>query len=463
MATSPSKVQRQPLLTFFSCLTTISLALLAYGYKSTSKNIYNQFPAILSILNPELFPHDFYVREMLQFTPRFYYYHLIAWGVKSGLDLGVVCFGLYAIAFSSFAIGLYAIGRQFDRSRISATALAFLGLAATINGRVGFADLFRTDPLPATLAMGIAIWGFYFCFRQRWILGYFIFGLTCLMQFLVGALPGMLMAIPLVISSLKDRQYRRIVFAFTALVVCACFVYIPMLLLGNTGSGAIGNEEFVYLYAYVRHPHHLLFSSFGTVGERGWLNFILFTAGGLLCIESSRTLSNSVKLQLQAVIVSACILLLTNYVFVELYPLDFISKLQFARTTPFSQLAILIGISVLVDEQYRRGNVPVICLAIVSTILRDGGIVLLAIGLGLWLENRKIESPQYPLSLTSFPWILMVVSFISIYNQLYVVAILSLVALVLLFYLFSTDRIKSIIDNFWVKLISFASLIVLLS
>ena len=460
MAKSPTKVRRQPLLTFFSCFTTVGLALLAYGYKSTSKNIYNQFPAILSILNPELYPNDFYVQEMTQFTPRFYYYHLIAFGVKSGLELPIVCFGLYFVAFGSFLLGLYAIGKQFNQSRLSATVLAVLGLAATINGRIGFADLFRTDPLPATLAMGLVVWGFYFCFRQKWTLGYLFFGLTCLLQFLVGILPGVLMSIPLLISARERRHYRQVLSAFFVLAGCACFVYIPMLLTGNTGSSEIGNEEFVYLYSYVRHPHHLLFSSFGLTGERGWLNFILFTVGGLFCIENSQTLSNRIKTQLKIVVFVACTLLIANYIFIELYPIAFISKLQFARTTPFSQLMILVGISVAVEEEYRRGNLPIACLVIISAILREGGLLLMVIGLSLYIDRRNRESTQdRRISSTSFPWILISALFASIYYGLYFVSTLVLFVLIVFAGSYKSYVAQRVVNNNWSRALSIVSLI----
>ena len=456
------KLQKQPLLTLATYITIIISSLLFYGYKLTSSNIYNQVPAIISLLNPELYNEDFYIQEMTQFTPRFYYYYLIYWGVKLGISLPLVCFILYLIAFSSFLIGLYSLGRIFNQSRLSATVFTFLGFAATVNGRIGHADLFRTDPIPATLAMGLVVWGFYFCFRQKWILGYLFFGLTCFLQFLVGALPGILMAVPLLIAGKKNKNFQQIFFSFFVLGICVCLIYIPMLLSGNTNSGSISNEEFVYLYGYIRHPHHLIFSGFGLRTSRGWLNLILFTIGGLLCIKSSKSLDKDIKLQLISVVFVSCFLLIINYVFVEIYPFNFIAKLQFARTTPFAQLMILLGISVLVDEEYRKGNIPLVFLLIIAPVLRGAGILLLILGCSLWLERRKTRLAQYPSNLVIFSWGLISISFIAISFQLYFLFVLFILTVLVLAWYHKTPDLQTAVTKPNIKLLSLGSLLILM-
>ena len=456
------KHQKQPFLLLATYITVIIPSLLFYGYKLTSSNIYNQIPAIISLFNPELYNEDFYLQEMTQFTPRYYYYYLIYWGVKLGFSLPVVCFSFYVISFGSFLIGLYSLGRIFNQSRLSATVFTFLGFAATLNGRIGHADLFRTDPIPATLAMGLVIWGFYFCFRQKWVLGYFLFGLTCFIQFLVGALPGILMALPLLIATKSNKSFQQIFFSFSILGICVSLIYIPMLLTGNTNSGVISNEEFVYLYSYIRHPHHLIFSAFGLVGSRGWLNFILFTVGGLFCIQSSKTLDKEIKWQLAGVIFISCFLLIINYICVEIYPLNFIAKLQFARTTPFAQLMSLIGISVLVKEEYSKGNIPVVFLLIIAPVLRGAGILLLILGVSLWLERSDKKLEQYPANIVIFSWGLISVFFISIYYQLYFLIGVFILCVIAAGWHQKNNNIRDIASQKWIQILSLCSLLILM-
>lgn len=439
------------LLTIANFPIVILLAIAAYGYQPASSNIYNQLPAVMSLLNPELYAHDFYVQEMVQFTPRYYYFHLIILGMKLGFSLSHTCFFLYLAAFSSFLTGLYALGRQIGQSRISATALVFLGFAALSNGRIGFADLFRSDPLPATLAMGIAIWGIYSCFCQRWRLGYFFFGLACLIQFLVGALPGMLLAVPLVTAQ-KFNRLRRISLAFLILGGLACLVYLPMRLSGNTNSGILSNEEFVYLYANIRHPHHLVFSTFGFLGSRGWLNFISFTVGGLFCINSLRSLNTTVKAQLNTVIYMTFILLIINFIFVEIYPSDIVAKLQFVRATPFSQLMILLGISILVKEKYRTGDFPAVCLLLISPILKGSGALFFIVGLSLWLDNRSWQD-HHRFDKIVCCWGLFSLPFIAANFQYYWLAGLAAISSMLIFTYYERWQVKHLVRKSWVQLL----------
>ncbi|MGK7952311.1 MAG: DUF6798 domain-containing protein [Xenococcaceae cyanobacterium] len=462
MAFTSLNLRQKSFLSLATYITVIIASLLAYGYKLASSNIYNQIPAIISLLNPELYNNDFYIQEMTQFTPRYYYYHLIYLGVKIGFSLPIVCFSLYIVAFSSFLIGLYNLGSIFNRSKLSATVFTFLGFAATVNGRIGHADLFRNDPIPATLAMGLVVWGFYFCFRNQWVLGYLFFGLTCLLQFLIGALPGLLMAVPLLMWGKNYKTFKQVCFSFFAIGICIGLIYIPMLLSGNTDSGLISNKEFVYLYGYIRHPHHLIFSSFGLTGSRGWLNFSLFTFGGLLCIQNSKSLKKENKFQFFLVILFSCILLFFNYIFVEIYPIDFIAKLQFARTTPFAQLTILLGISVLVKEKYNEGNIPIAFLLIIAPILRGAGVLLLILGVSLWLEHQEKKSDRAPSNLVVLAWGIISLFFILTTTFIYLIIALVSLSIVTATWYYRPKLLINIANKPWLKKIALGSLLVVM-
>ena len=92
---------------------------------------------------------------------------------------------------------------------------------------------------------------------------------------------------------------------------------------GTTSSGEIGNEEFVYLYGYVRHPWHIILSTFS---HESWRDFFIFMGTGILCIKTSNSLDSEDKLNLILIIVTSLFLLLIGYIFVELYPWSFIFR-----------------------------------------------------------------------------------------------------------------------------------------
>jgi len=366
-----------------SCVLFSSVT--AYGYDFVRPNIFNQMPAIAALADRSLFTQDFYIQEMLGFTARSYYYHLILLFHQMGFSLPVVAFGLFLLAFGSMVCGLWAIGAHLGKSPVAGMMLAFLGLA-TVDGTVGATDIFRTEPIAAVYAMGLAIWGIYFCCARRWRLGYLMFGVAGLLQFLIGFLPACLWGIGLLAGTVFRGRIGQFVGAFTIFCGLVGLVYVPMVMTGSTSSDALSNAEFVKLYAYVRHPHHSVMSSF-SIG--GWRDFLGYVGVGLVSLRLSDRLSFEHKRDLTATVVVAVGLLLTGYVFVEHVPVALMAKLQLARVTPFVMLTVWMAVSVLACEYHERQNYPVSLLLLALPLVHGyGAIALLLLTLALWLAKR---------------------------------------------------------------------------
>ncbi|MGD1864229.1 MAG: DUF6798 domain-containing protein [Phormidesmis sp.] len=357
----------------------------AYGYNFVRSNIFNQMPAIAALADRSLFTQDFYIQEMLGFTARSYYYHLILMFHQMGVSLPVVAFGLFLLAFGSMVGGLWAIGAHLGKSPVAGMMLAFLGLA-TIDGTVGSTGIFRTEPVAAVYAMGLAIWGIYFCCARRWRLGYLMFGLAGLLQFLVGFLPACLWGVGLLAGTVFRGRIGQFVSASVIFCLLVGIVYVPMVMAGNTSSDALSNAEFVKLYAYVRHPHHIVMSSFSV---DDWRDFFGYAGAGLVSLRLSDRLSFAQKRDLTATVVVAGVLLLMGYVFVEHVPVALIAKLQLARVTPFVMLTVWMAVSVLACEYHERQNYPVSLLLLALPLVHGYGVIaLLLLTLALWLAKR---------------------------------------------------------------------------
>ena len=375
-------------------------ALIAYGYQFPTSNLRVDIPYIQAILNPEIYPSDFYIQESLKFSPRYYYQLLISSTISLGISLPFTYFLYYFISFSSFILGLYALGSKFGKSKLASAVLVFVSLA-NVDGTIGFVDLFRTEPIPAIFAMGLTIWGIYFCFCKRWFLGYLFFGIACLLQFLIGLLPGMMMAVLLIVDAKKNKNFTMIVLPFLTLGLFISLVYIPMILSSSTGTELFDNREFVYIYGHIRHPHHIVLSSFN---PQKWRNFIFFMTGGILCIKSTDDLSLEDKSKLLIIIFLSLFSLLVGYIFVEVYPLSLVAKLQLARTTPFAQLMVFIGITALANQYYKQKNILVTILLILASTVYNGAIILFVIATLIFANNLQLKhnKPLVVLALLSF-------------------------------------------------------------
>lgn len=346
-------------------------ALLLYGYSFPSSNLYTDFPFIRVLLDRELYINDFYVQEFLKFTPRFYYQHLLALTTHFNLSLASAYFIYYILSFSSFLLGCFAIGNRWGKSTLAGGVLAFLALKA-VDGTIGYTGIFRTEPIPAIFAMGVSIWGLYFCLGKRWILGYFLFGLACLLQFLVGVLPGVLFFPVLLRDFFKHHQLKRLILPLIILGIFASLIYFPMVATGATSTEHLTSSEFVYWYGYVRHPHHIIPSSFPLQNK---ITFIAFTLGGIFCIYHSQILNKTQKTDFYLIIATSFLLLFIGYIFVEKIPISAIAKLQLSRTTPFIKLLTICVISLVVTEYYRKNNLTICFLCIFTPIIRNGSLL----------------------------------------------------------------------------------------
>jgi hypothetical protein len=204
----------------FIYIFIVSTILIFYSYSFPSSNNLIEVPPILAMLDPELYKNDFFVRDMLKITPRYYYQYLIYFATKLGISLVWTYFLCYVLSFASLMMGLYSLGKKNGGSNLSGVILPFLALFS-IDATVGYVSIFRSEPIPAIFAMGLTIWGIYFCFCQRWTIGYLFFGLACILQFLVGLLPGLLLIPSLFIDAKRNFNFRGLIWS---LFIFAAFI-----------------------------------------------------------------------------------------------------------------------------------------------------------------------------------------------------------------------------------------------
>jgi len=377
-------------------------SLIAVGYKFPIGGNFPEVPPIQFMLNTELYKNDYYVQEMVKFNPRSYYYYIIYFLANLGTGIPLAHFIYQFLAFGSFILACYAIINIHTNSKLAAAVMTFLSIAASFTD-IGNTLIFSTKSVPSTFAMGLAIWGIYFSLRQKWLTGYLFFGLACLLQFLVGLLPGLMMIPVLLIESVRQRKFKTLILSIVLLAVMASIVYVPMLLTGTTSTQTIDNAEFVFIHAKVRNPHHILPSNW-PIGN--WLNFICFIIGGLLCIKNADLLGKKDKSNFYVIVSTSIFALVLNYVFVEVYPLAFIAKIQLARTVPFAQLIIFIAVSLTVEQLYRDKKIAIALLLLIVLTLPFRGIIFL--GLSVWQTRNYVFSKRY----SSFLWVLTVATLI---------------------------------------------------
>src|SRR5207302_1912931 len=139
-----------------------------------------------------------------------------------------------------------------------ASAALVLWVLTIGTGTVGLVFFYTHAPVPVVWAGADVAWGAAWAVRGRWTAAFACFGVEALLQFLVGFYAGVLALPALLLAGGRARGP-----ALGLWRLGLALVYVPMRLDGGTDGDALTGTAFVELYAYLRHPHHLVPSSWG--------------------------------------------------------------------------------------------------------------------------------------------------------------------------------------------------------
>ncbi len=327
-----------------------------------------------ALSNPGVFTQDFSVQEALRFGPRTYFNLLVRLPMLAGVPLAW-SFALWQlVALATIFGSLRPLARSLE---LGAGAVAALGtwLLTLGIGTIGGVFFYTHAPVPAVWAGALVLAGTAAAARGRVTGAFAMFGAAALLQFLVGFYAGLL-ALPLLWG--RDRRTQGL--ALGAWLLGLALVYLPMRLQGVTGSELLSSAHFVGIYAYLRLPHHLVPSAWGWPV---WAQLGLFYYGAWWFLERTSTGRPAGELALLryalAVTVAA---LAANYLFIEVWPVALVAKLQPARITPLTQALVLLLLATRVQARVERGEwLGAVLLGLIPFTLFPGFLLALAAAL----------------------------------------------------------------------------------
>jgi len=322
-------------------------------------------------LDPTLFRHDFVVQEALRFSPRFYYNELILLPARLGLPLAW-SFALWHVVALAALVGAVCAFADTLRLAAASAALLLVWLLVVNVATVGDVYFYTHAPVPAVWAGAVAAWGGVFAVRRQTVAAFACFGVAALLQFLVGFYAGLL-ALPLLWSA--TNRIRAL--ALTAWGSGLALVYVPLAISGRADATALTPGAFIEIYAHLRHPHHLLPSSWPWPQ---WQRAGLFWFGAWYFLHRTSLNRPSVeRTVLHATLAFTASALAINYVFVEIFPSVLVAKLQPARITPLAQAVLLVLLVIRFDAVLaRRQWLHAAALALAPFSLFPGLLLLLA-------------------------------------------------------------------------------------
>ena len=318
----------------FLTLLTLSIYLVWRGYEFAISDQEEVLPYLLHLLDPTLFANDWLVGvQTAQFGPRTLFVW-ITWLPARLVGPEAAFAILYCLAWWGTASALYSLSLQLTRERLAAAIAVVLALVFSPKFTLGGNDLITWILTPSVAAWPFALWGLVYFVRGRMVQCSVCLGAATWMQALVGLQPVMLLGLLLLWRhGLRNRRLWTLVGVYTA---CALPALGPLVWLQLTGSTPEDGFSFFYLLAEFRAPHHYLLTSFTGISAFG---FVMLLAVGLVYFSQLPDAHKPMVRRLLLLIGGLC---LASLLLTEVWPIDFVMKLQLFKLTVIAKVLLVI-------------------------------------------------------------------------------------------------------------------------
>lgn len=320
-----------------------------FGYDFAQSDQDEFLPSLLHRLNNNLFEHDWFVQiQASEFGVRTLFVRLLE-GMCAFFPVWFSVLSIYLLAWLLVATAIYSLTDLLTRNRVVAVATVVAALVFTPHWTLGGNELVSSMLVPSMLGWGLGLWGVYHVFKERMVWAAIFMGLATWMQALVGLqLAGVFFFVQLTMFINPEKRSKRIrstVWFSSVFLIVASVALLPLLYHQIFSSRAIPSQDIpnlFYIMAVFRAPHHYLFQAFP---EASFLRFGAL-AGLAILFLMSRTFKKqlfgaSLILRILGTVILLCSI---GYLFSEIWPILFITKLQLFKLTVFAKLLFLIVI-----------------------------------------------------------------------------------------------------------------------
>lgn len=234
-----------------------ALFIFVKGYQFNTADQAEHLPQVYKMLDPELYPKDYFVEASSGvFTVRFYYEQTALWVAKTvGLE-----WGLFALTIAYCALMVYSIMRislaWFNNKWAMWLAPIFVMLLF-YNYTVGGNHVIYGSLISSTIAKSLGCFGLFLVIDRKWWASGAVLGIATLYQPLVGLQLFVLLAGYKLLES-KFRNWSAVFKLSVPFLAIAAFILIPVLKRQFLSATPIDPELYYdILYRFRNHYHYL--------------------------------------------------------------------------------------------------------------------------------------------------------------------------------------------------------------
>lgn len=351
-------------------LLLLGVFLSTNGYLYAWDDQHLEIPLLKSLIDPQLYPNDYYVDSLKKNFPSFFY-SILAKFITTDQVPGAYLL-LYLLSRFFLFFWVYKLWHFISKDKFTA---AICSLSFILLGRVE-EFLYRTFS-HQEFALGIIMAGLYFFYKDRFILAAAILGLAANFHLVYSLFPMIYLNVFLLIFR-KDRKWETILKSNGIFLLLASPVVILAVqkYFGGTPAVRPSQEEWLPLY-YLACPQNFIFNAtplheltsslkvFFTATREYIFLFLLY----LINIIFFRPFEKDHKIY--AMSVSAVTMLAISFIFTYVAPNRFIIDLNLIRNVQYL-LFFYAGYTVvlLADTVTKRGAVAGLICGFLLMLLR---------------------------------------------------------------------------------------------
>jgi len=317
----------------WTVLLTIALLLSFYyiltHYNFGENNQVEQIPIIKRIMDSNYLKNDFFSNASTNYTPRFHYSLLLAFASKV-LPMSIAFF--YLTFFFNFLIIFISIVFAFKFFKKSILPTILTTMYITVSTKPQFADvvtILSGELTPHLTAFPFGLIFMYLIYVKRYSLSIIPITIATYLHPTLGIIL-MLVFVSFLISTRPSIGFWFPIKYFLLYMLTNAPIFLPYVF-----SQHISDSTFVYLLAYVRHPHHYIPSMFPAYQyiDLFMFSILLFMANSIL--SKSPVISKGLYRFISSFINFSIPFLVGGYIFTEVLPWKFYITLQIFRLFSF--------------------------------------------------------------------------------------------------------------------------------
>jgi hypothetical protein len=231
-----------------------ALFLFIKGYQFNTDDQAEHLPQVYQLLEPQLYPSDYYVNDANSvFTVRFYYERFALLIAKTiGLEWGLFVSTFLSITLMAFSLG--KIAERLFSNRWSVLLAPILALIIFYGFTIGGVSVMYASFISSTIAKGLSAFALWKFLEKKILISGLLLGIATLFQPLVGL---QLFLVLTAYQVLVGRDFKKTTTLTLSYIALAAFILVPVFYIQFSAKLSVDVDWFYKVfYGFRNHLHY---------------------------------------------------------------------------------------------------------------------------------------------------------------------------------------------------------------